>query len=90
MAEGMTERARKWLISGGNGFEGGEDGIRAHSCSGESLVEYLAEFGKYVESKSLRLAEEIASDKSSTGCTCGDVIKVAIRAEREKVEKENT
>lgn len=52
--------AREWLIQGGNGFEGGEDGIRAHSCNGAALVEYLDEYGAYVRKRIVQAAAEIA------------------------------
>lgn len=44
----LAKVAREWLCSGGNGHEDGEDGIRAMRIGGESLIEFLAEFGEYL------------------------------------------
>ena len=53
MSEKKFEKAaRKWLVDGGNGHEGGEAGIWALTLSGESLVEYLAEYAEYLSEKS--------------------------------------
>ncbi len=38
--------ARQWLLSGGGGFEGGEDGLRASTFSGEGLIEMLEAFAQ--------------------------------------------
>jgi hypothetical protein len=44
--------AREWLLNGGGGYEGGEDGLRAMTLTAEGLVRFLeayeedlAEFG---------------------------------------------
>lgn len=39
--------AREWLLSGGGGYEGGEDGIKAMTVTGASLVDFLAAYAKH-------------------------------------------
>ena len=41
--------ARKWLIGGGGGHEGGEDGLRAGSWSGEAVIELLEAYRQSIE-----------------------------------------
>lgn len=43
-----TLSPRQWLISGGNGHEDGEDGLRALKLNGESLVECLEKYREYL------------------------------------------
>lgn len=43
------DRARKWLVGGGGGHEGGEDGLRVLSVSGFGLIGFLADYAEYLE-----------------------------------------
>lgn len=56
----LREWARNWLCQGGGGFEDGEDGIRAVTVCGESLVDYLGYFGESL----VRACAEIAEAKN--------------------------
>ncbi len=40
-------KARDWLVHGGGGHEDGEDGLRALTLSGDSLIEYLADYEEF-------------------------------------------
>lgn len=50
MQHGLSkaEEPREWLLKGGGGFEGGEDGLRATTVSGEGLIDYLESYREYL------------------------------------------
>lgn len=51
--------AREWLISGGGGFEDGEDGIRACTMSAENAIELMDEYAEYKMSPVVDALREI-------------------------------
>jgi hypothetical protein len=40
--------AREWLLSGGGGFEDGEDGLKAVQFTGEGLIEFLEAYEAFL------------------------------------------
>lgn len=50
--------AREWLLSGGGGHEGGEDGLKATTVTGAGLIDFLAAYAAYLRDK--RIAEAMA------------------------------
>ncbi len=55
-----VERARRWLVNGGGGFEDGEDGIRACTMSAEHAIELLA---AYARSEKLEMLKGLAKER---------------------------
>ena len=57
--------AREWLCQGGGGHEGGEDGIRAMTVSGERLVELMDAYGAYITYEYQEISNWLAGDNAS-------------------------
>lgn len=49
--EQKVKEAREWLLSGGGGYEGGEDGLRAMTVTGPGLIDFLASFYEHLAMK---------------------------------------
>lgn len=91
-AEGLLA-ARKWLVRGGGGFEGGEDGIRAVRLSGESLVEYLAAYAAAREGRLRDLvktwSERAHNQENIEVERCADELRAALGAPLREEEEKN-
>jgi hypothetical protein len=50
---------RQWLLQGGGGFEGGEEGLRAATFTGEGLLKMLEAYHEWV-------IEELNNDNTNS------------------------
>src|SRR5271157_105330 len=60
-------QAREWLLKGGGGHEGGADGLRALTVTGEGLVEFLAAYKEDFERPSQTAEVEKGAEEDTMG-----------------------